>query len=195
MILYSTRNKELEVWYLDLAGQLARPPAAPTIYALTSFEAERPRYYVGASRRLTARLGAHLSFARSVKLRGHSAGGRLLAPVVARRRRALVILLETCAGSDNGALQRREQAWMIAARRDAGRAALADQAPAAAAAHGPHAPATLAARRHWPSPWVEALAGFFREPRGPARTLIPIDDHRTASRQPPKDRPAAASSK
>src|SRR3546814_3861573 len=86
------------------------------LYALVSFEGACPRYYVGSSKRLTARLGAHLSFARSTKLRGHSAGGRLLAPVAARRRRTLVLILETCPGADSASLQRREHAWMIAAR-------------------------------------------------------------------------------
>src|SRR3546814_9372439 len=80
MILYCTLNRGTELWYLDLAGRQARPPVAPAVYALVSFEGACPRYYVGSSKRLTARLGAHLSFARSTKLRGHSAGGRLLAP-------------------------------------------------------------------------------------------------------------------
>src|SRR3546814_9535327 len=90
MILYCTLNRGTELWYLDLAGRQARPPVAPAVYALVSFEGACPRYYVGSSKRLTARLGAHLSFARSTKLRGHSAGGRLLAPVAARRRCTLV---------------------------------------------------------------------------------------------------------
>lgn len=184
MILYHTLNRGLELWYLDLTGQMARPPTAPAVYAPVSYEGASPSYYVGSSKRLTARLSAHLSFARSVKLRGHSAGGRHLAPVVARRRRALVIILETCPGADNGRLVRREHAWMIAAQRDNGAAALSFQVPATTApTHGPHAPATLATRRHWPTPWVEALSGFFREPRRPA----PAAD----SASPRPTRPAA----
>src|SRR3546814_8990334 len=128
MILYCTLNRGTELWYLDLAGRQARPPVAPAVYALVSFEGACPRDYVGSSKRLTARLGAHLSFARSTKLRGHSAGGRLLAPVAARRRRTLVLILETCPGADSASLQRREHAWMIAARRDAGLAEVG-QAP------------------------------------------------------------------
>lgn len=165
MILYSIRNKDLEVWYLDRAAHLARPPAAPAVYALVSFENADPTYYVGSSRQLAARISAHLSFARSATLRGQSAGGRHLAPVVAKRRRALVLILETCAGADRRRLHRHEQAWMLAAWRDAGPQALADQLLASSRARGP---AILAARRPWPTPWVEALAGFFREPRRPA---------------------------
>ncbi|NIA71252.1 hypothetical protein HBA54_21870 [Pelagibius litoralis] len=169
MILYCTTNRDLELWYLDLAGALARPPVAPTVYALASFESDFVRYYVGSSRRLTARLGAHLSFARSIKLRGHSAGGRLLAPVVAQRQRALVIVLETCPGATTSTLQRCEQPWMIAATRDNGAAALAYQMPITSAPErGPQAPATLAKRRHWPTAWVEALTDFFREPCSPS---------------------------
>ena len=166
MILFCTTTRDLEVWYLALAGQLARPPASPTVYALVSFDAESARYYVGSSQRFTARLGAHLSFARSRKLRGSSAGGKFLAPIVARRRRLLVVVLETLPGADTGSLQRCEQAWFIVAQRDNGAAALPLQVPATTApARGPLAPATLAARRHWPRDWVEALAGFFQEPR------------------------------
>ena len=165
MILYRTLNRRFDLWYLDRAGHLARPPAAPAVYALVSFEGASPSYYVGSSRHLAARMSAHLSFARSVKLRGQSAGGRHLAPVVAKRRRALVLILETCAGADRRRLHRHEQAWMLAAWRDAGPQALTDQMLASSNARGP---AILAARRHWPSPWVEALAGFFREPRRPA---------------------------
>ncbi|MPZ09235.1 MAG: hypothetical protein GEU89_03365 [Kiloniellaceae bacterium] len=54
---------------------------------------------------------------------------------------------------------------------DAG--ALADQLPAAAGERGPQAPATLAARRPWPTAWIEALAGFFREPRTPQARAAP----------------------
>jgi hypothetical protein len=170
MILYCTTNRDLEVWLLDVAAVLARPPLAPTVYALVSFEAERPRYYVGSSTRLTARLGAHLSFARSTRLRGHSGGGRLLAPVVARRRRALVVILETCPGASFSQLQRREQAWILAGQRDNGAAALPYQVPVTGVPErGPQAPAALAAGRAWPSAWVGALAGFFREPRTPAQ--------------------------
>jgi hypothetical protein len=190
MILYCTLNRGTELWYLDLAGQLARPPAAPAIYALASFEGARPRYYVGSSKRLTARLSAHFAFARSRKLRGHSGGGRLLAPVVARRRRALVIVLETCPGANSGRLQRCERAWMLAALRDNGTQVLTDQRPAMAVDLGPLAPATLAARRHWPTVWVNALSGFFREPRPPAQAGSLPGDRSLQRKQRPASPPS-----
>src|SRR3546814_13314477 len=129
MILFCTTNRDTEVWYLYLFGAIARPPSSPTVYALTSFESPTPRYYVGSSKRFTGRMSAHFSFARSIKLRGHSAGGRLFAPVVAKRQRALVIVLETCPGATTDALQRLEQAWFIVARRACGLDALPMQVP------------------------------------------------------------------
>lgn len=202
MILYCTCNRELEVWHLDLSGQLARPPAAPAVYALVSFEADQARYYIGSSKRFTARMSAHISFARSRKLCGHSAGGRLLASAVARRRRVLVIVLETCAGVSTASLQRREQAWLIAATRACGAAALPLQVPATTSpARGPHAPFTLATRRQWPTDWIEALAGFFREPRRPQAEVRsaagpsarrPVPGAKTPATKPAKTRRSAA---
>src|SRR3546814_8271899 len=165
MILYCTTNRDTEVWYLDLVGAIARPPASPTVYALTSFESPTPRYYVGSSKRFTGRMSAHFSFARSIKLRGHSAGGRHFAPVVAKRQRALVLVLETCPGETNDALQRLEQAGLIVARRDCGLDALPLQVPATTApTSAPHATTTLAARRHRPSACGGVRAGVSQEP-------------------------------
>src|SRR3546814_14546972 len=107
MILYCTLNRGTELWYLDLAGRQARPPVAPAVYALVSFEGPCPRYYVGSSKRLTARPGAHLSFARSTTLRGHPARGRPFAPAAARRRRTLDLILETCPGAHPATLPAR----------------------------------------------------------------------------------------